>query len=295
MDYRTDSLEAHGTRAMFHGIAVTHLRSADGARAVVSDHGAHVLSWCPANGSEALYLSNTARYGCSDAIRGGVPVIFPQFGERGSGQRHGNARRALWQYLGAHTQGENALAQWQLSGRLTAPSAAQEGHYLLIYEVCLGAGHLSLTLRIHNAGTVPWTCHAALHTYLRVQHLPAVTVAGLHKAVYVDQACNDAQVQQTPALLVFDGEVDRLYGSAPPSLVLADGQRRVSVTQQGFEDTVLWNPGARQGGALSDLPTHGYRDFVCMEAAAVLTPLVLAPQAVWQGTQSLGVSVGHHI
>jgi glucose-6-phosphate 1-epimerase len=55
----------------------------NGATALVALHGAHVLSWIPADGRERLFLSERAKCGGGAAVRGGVPVIFPQFAERG--------------------------------------------------------------------------------------------------------------------------------------------------------------------------------------------------------------------
>ena len=51
----------------------------DCASAEISLHGAHVLSWKPAPARECLYLSPNASQAPGAAIRGGIPVIFPQF------------------------------------------------------------------------------------------------------------------------------------------------------------------------------------------------------------------------
>ena len=109
----------NGTRQLRDGVMVTHLQSRDGASAIVADHGAHLLSWCPAGGAEALFLSRTSAYGGSAAIRGGVPVIFPQFGALGSGQRHGFARNTDWRYRGAAFDDGAAVASWELDSAAT--------------------------------------------------------------------------------------------------------------------------------------------------------------------------------
>ena len=75
------------------------IQSPDGAQATVLLHGGHLVSWKPAGGEEQLYLSPTAVAGQGQAIRGGVPVIFPQFEQRGpdvSLPRHGLARTRTW-------------------------------------------------------------------------------------------------------------------------------------------------------------------------------------------------------
>ncbi|HEX5871641.1 MAG TPA: hypothetical protein VFY65_14540, partial [Longimicrobium sp.] len=72
------------------------LTHASGGTAEVYLHGAHVASWVPAGGSEAMFLSRAATLAPGEAIRGGVPVIFPQFASRGPLAKHGFARVQPW-------------------------------------------------------------------------------------------------------------------------------------------------------------------------------------------------------
>ena len=69
---------------------------------MVALHGAQVLSWRPDDGRERLFVSTRAVFDGKAAIRGGMPVIFPQFGERGALQKHGFARNQSWQFTGVH-------------------------------------------------------------------------------------------------------------------------------------------------------------------------------------------------
>src|SRR5690348_15460491 len=76
------------------------LAATDGAEAVVLLHGGHVISWKPAGAREQLYLSPRAVGGDGQAVRGGVPIIFPQFDRRGPEAplpRHGFARTRRFQ------------------------------------------------------------------------------------------------------------------------------------------------------------------------------------------------------
>ena len=67
--------------------AVT-IRATDGAQATVTLYGGHLVSWRGSDGRERLFCSRESALDGSRAIRGGVPVIFPQFGARGAGMRH---------------------------------------------------------------------------------------------------------------------------------------------------------------------------------------------------------------
>lgn len=331
----------NGRREMRDGIMVTHLRSGDGATALVADHGAHLLSWCPADATEVIFLSQTSGFGDGEAVRGGVPIIFPQFGERGSGKRHGIARTREWQFVSAALDNGCAQARWKLSGRLSnaegiavtnnpaadpvsglradknAASDAGGPNFLLTYDVRLARGLLQLVLTVANplgdpaqdvllkpddcaetqlaraSGRIePATLrfHAALHTYLRVPDLATAGVQGLQGQRYVDQVLQGAQATQSADILAFAREVDRIYPDAPSSLRLQSPVGPLCVEQTGFADTVVWNPGVDKAITLSDLHPGGYREFICVEAAAIMRPISLLPGEHWRGTQRLSVA-----
>ena len=73
--------------------------SQDGAKISVSLHGGHVCSWLTPDGIEHLYLSPLTKIKKDSAIRGGIPIIFPQFAQRGALPKHGFARNVAWTLL----------------------------------------------------------------------------------------------------------------------------------------------------------------------------------------------------
>ena len=77
------------------GLPKIVLEAPDGARAELYLHGAHVTAWTPAGaGDERLFLSAASEFRADAAIRGGVPVIFPQFaGRAGRGATRARRRR----------------------------------------------------------------------------------------------------------------------------------------------------------------------------------------------------------
>jgi glucose-6-phosphate 1-epimerase len=84
----TDQIEM----AELHGQPVIKLQTPEGAVALISLFGAQLLSWTPAGGEDRLYLSPKAIFDGHTAIRGGVPVCFPQFAGEGPLPKHGFAR-----------------------------------------------------------------------------------------------------------------------------------------------------------------------------------------------------------
>ena len=75
------------------------LRSPDGAEVTVLLHGGQLVSWIPAGDQERLYLSPDAVAGPGQAVRGGIPVVFPQFAQQGPLPSHGFARDRVWDWV----------------------------------------------------------------------------------------------------------------------------------------------------------------------------------------------------
>ena len=69
--------------AQFQGLACQRLTLPCGDTVLVALQGAHMLSWI-SQGRERLFLSPNNLWDGKSAIRGGVPVCFPQFNQRGT-------------------------------------------------------------------------------------------------------------------------------------------------------------------------------------------------------------------
>lgn len=277
------------TELQLHGTPALALQAADGARAVVALHGAHVVSWQPAGGhGEQLYLSPRSGFDAGQAIRGGVPVVFPQFSDRGPLPRHGFARTRAWRLLGAsaHADGSASAVLGLIDDAQTR--AVWPCAFALELQLRLSGQTLDIALQCSNTGVVPWQCATALHTYLRVQDCTLAGVAGLQGHAFWD-ALDRQDKTQDEAVLRFPGEVDRVYAGVDGAVDLHDAGddpgRSVQVTHSGFADIVVWNPGPQRCAALTDMPADGYRTMVCIESARIAQPITLAPAQAWTGMQ----------
>jgi hypothetical protein len=72
-----------------------------GASAEVYLHGAHVTAFRTASGRDVMFVSKEAVFKPPKAIRGGVPVCFPQFGALGPLGQHGFARNTAFELVEA--------------------------------------------------------------------------------------------------------------------------------------------------------------------------------------------------
>lgn len=269
----------------FNGQPAVALRAADGASAIVLLHGAQVVSWRPAGGEERLFLSERSRYGDDAAVRGGIPVIFPQFSTRGALPRHGFVRTRKWRLAQAEVGQGDALAVLELADD-GQTRAAWPHPFALELTICVRADRLDVELAVTNTGSSAFAFMAALHTYLRVEHIEAARLAGLRDRRYEDARSGATEVDEAAELRI-DGEVDRIYFDVGSPLHLADGRQRTRIEAERLPDVVVWNPWDEKSASMADLARSDFRRFLCVEAALIGHPITLAPGAEWSGRQSL--------
>ena len=272
-------------REVWRGLRCTRITLPHGDSVRVSDFGAQVLSW-NARGQERMFLSDRAVLDGSAAIRGGVPVCFPQFNQRGPLPKHGLARRTTWDWLGAEVQGHAVTARWQWAA--AAPLHPDFPHALQAeLAVTLLPDTLQITLSATNTGSTALTFTGALHTYLQVDAIENVRLSGLCGTNYRDSANGGREGREAAEILTFAGETDRIFLGASRPLSLNDGAGQLGIAQDGFTDVVVWNPWADKGAALADLPPDGWRRMLCVEAAVAGAPLTVRPGEEWYGRQKL--------
>ncbi len=260
------------------------LTTPHGDSAEVYLHGAHVTSWKPAGAGEQLFLSGKSEFGDGAAIRGGVPVIFPQFSLLGPLPRHGFVRNTAWDLV-REVKDEATLRFVDSPATL----AIWPQPFLAELSVRLEPNRLEMELRIVNTGCSTFQFSSALHTYLRVGDAAKATVEGLHGLTWRD-ANTMVEHLEKPARITFGDEVDRLYYDVlERPIALNDGSRRMLLTHEGFPDAVVWNPGQVKSDKLADMEAGGWQRFVCIEAAAAHVPVTLAPGTEWLGRQVLAL------
>lgn len=261
--------------------------ASDGACVELYAHGAHVTSWKPASGEERLYLSSRSTFSPESAIRGGVPIIFPQFGGMGPLPKHGFARLSRWELVRA---GRTSKGKGEAHFRLTANERTRtlwDYTFEASFVVSVEGMSVSLALSVLNADPRPMQFTAALHTYLLVDDVREASVLGLDGVRYRDAANAGAEQQQTENPLKPSGELDRIYLGVSRPLEVKDAVRRTRIAMTGFSDVVVWNPGAERAKTLQDLEPGGWLRMLCVEAAAIGAPVQLAPGERWTGQQTL--------
>lgn len=269
------------------GQAAVRVQSPDGAQATVLLHGAQVISWIPAGRQEQLYLSPQAVFAPGQAVRGGVPVVFPQFEQRGPDTtlpRHGLLRTRVWTVESSRQETDHAQLTLVIDD--TAETRALWPHsFMAEMTVSVSNTRLDMELYVHNPGPTSWPFTAALHTDLAVSDVTQVRLLGLEGCPFEDLVMEERHIEDHPEKR-FHGEFDRIY-SGVRDMLLRDGPRRLNITQVGWPDAVIWNPGPRKCAALADMPDEDWQRMLCVEAAAVFEPITLGPDEEWTGRQSV--------
>lgn len=251
------------------------------ATAQICTYGAQVLSFKPSMVDEdLLFLSPQSAYGDGKAIRGGVPICWPWFGDDPSGYgrpAHGFARNQVWQVIKTG-QADNGAVSVMLQ-LLPNEVSRKYWHceFKLQFTITVGDS-LSMALTTENTDMESFVISQALHTYFNIGDIENLHLRGLDNYHYLDKTLNfDQKLQQGDVNFV--AETDRIYLQSPEQLFIEDAalNRRVVIQSQGSQTTVVWNPW-NKAVTLSDMDNDAYQRFICVETAnAADDSIELAP------------------
>jgi glucose-6-phosphate 1-epimerase len=281
------------------GMEKAILREPGGTTAQIHLYGGHVTSWKNEKGEELIFLSSKAIFKPPKAIRGGIPVCFPQFGGFGALEQHGFARNRVWQVdlnppppppLGSNgpnkpyvdlvlRPGEEELKIWP--------------HQFELYQrIMLGFnGELTSIIRVRNVDTKPFTFTFALHTYLSVTDISEVRIEGLETLDYLDNLQDKERFTEQGDAITFDSEVDRIYLGTPTKIAIIDHEKKRTfvLKKEGLPDAVVWNPWEKKAKSMADFGDDEYKHMLCVEAAAVEKAITLKPGEEWKARQEISV------
>ncbi|KAI3498232.1 hypothetical protein L1887_34002 [Cichorium endivia] len=275
----------------WNGIDQIMLRNPHGASATVSLHGGQVISWRNDRGEELLFTSSKVNVKGSKAMRGGIPICFPQFGNCGSLEQHGFARNKMW----VVDEDPPSLPSKDSNGKsfvdlLLKPSEEDLKSWPHSFElrlrVCLGMdGNLSLISRVRNANGKPFSFSFAYHSYLSVSDISEVRVEGLETMDYFDYLCERERFTEQGDAITFESEFERVYLSSPNSVAVLDHERKRTyvLRKEGLPDVVVWNPWEKKSKAMADLGDEEYRKMVCVDGAVIEKPITLKEGEEWIG------------
>lgn len=250
------------------------------ANADIALHGAHVMSFQPVGEKPIIWLSKRAVYSEGKAIRGGIPICWPWFGDKVDNDNcrdkknyeaqnlpaHGFARSMFWT-LSAVNHNDNTGTEIIFSLKENEKTLDLWPYCFYLQLKILVAESLSVELSVKNTDETSFSFTGALHTYLSIGDIDALKINGLNGVPYIDKLSGKQKTQLGD--IAISSELDNIYQPtiAPVSVFDESLSRQLLVQKQGSQSTVVWNPWEGKSSSMKDFDPGGFRNMVCIEAA----------------------------
>ncbi|MBS3803310.1 MAG: D-hexose-6-phosphate mutarotase [Oleiphilaceae bacterium] len=243
--------------------------------------GAHLTRFAPNGEANWLWVSDAAHYETGRAIRGGIPVCWPWFGEPTRNPpevrrrirtetAHGFARTAVWQLEDVRESAHDVEINLSLDANQDFNEVWQ-GHARALLTFRFSSLGCQLALTTVNAGPDILAFTQALHSYFPTQDITTTEIQGLEGISFLD-TLDDWRPKLQKGPVRFFGETDRIYEAGQPLLAINAQSSRArssarSLSCSGSDSTVIWNPGPAKAKTLSDFPDAAWREMFCVETA----------------------------
>lgn len=243
----------------------------DAAVAEISLYGGQLLSYRAKHSEhDLMFVSDCAYYAEGKAIKGGIPICWPWFGDdpeqKGRGA-HGFVRNRMWRLAEtAQLDAKQTRIALTLSDNEDT-RAIWPYRFALTMTFTIGET-LSVALSTKNRDTTTMPVTQALHTYFSIGDIGVTRITGLDRRDYLDKVTGFERRTQSGDI-GFDNEVDRIYlGTDKPVTIVDDAwKRQIHINADNSRTTVVWNPWASITAAMGDLADDDFRRFVCVETA----------------------------
>lgn len=222
--------------------------------AVVLLHGAQVVSYT-VHGHEVLFMSSVS---ATPPFRGGIPLVWPQFGTRGPLPKHGVARTSTFMF---HASGEGWCRLFlpshssNLAASLSVTISVEDDTSLTISTEAGAQEHQS---QIDNE-------HILFHAYLRTSYTPNASVRGLAGSVLESDGSSSNDVVSFAS----SDEVDQVHACVHWPVCLYHNQQEAVRVHSSEPHCVVWNPGTDKAQTINDLGQGEHNQFVCVEPGFV--------------------------
>lgn len=225
--------------------------------------------------NELLYHSPLSKIDCKQTLRGGIPVLFPQFGNSGNLKKHGFVRDCNWRLVNEESNQNDLFVNYEY--------VITEGHFLdwkhnakLNLKAFVINNVFNISLQILNTGVSSFEFTGGLHPYFKINSRSLIKISGLESTSYED-LFPDISFDLTGESLI-----ERLYFSNK-DLSFFTGSYNLIIKSKGFKNWMIWNPGKEGAKYINDLPNEDWNKFLCIEPIVQDVPVLLKPQEIFNG------------
>jgi len=225
--------------------------------------------------NELLYLSPLSQLDSEQTLRGGIPVLFPQFGNSGSLKKHGFVRDRNWKLVNeANNQNDlfveyeyfiakDHFLDWKHSAKLNLKASVINNVF-------------NITIQIFNTGHSSFEFTGGLHPYFKINSRSVIKINGLESSFFEDS------FPEISFELSGDRVIERLYFSNN-DIFFNNGSDNLVIKSKGFESWMIWNPGIDMAKTINDLPDDDWNKFICIEPIIKNNAILLKPNDIFKG------------
>lgn len=233
-------------------------------------YGAHVTHFQKNGEPPLIFLSRKSHFKNGEAIRGGVPICFPWFGNRDSEPSHGFARISGWQLIETASAADDTVKL-----KFALPKILGRDPWNLLRTEFIVTVADTLTMELTSANEScdeTFEIENCLHTYFEAGDIGAVSIFGLEHSPFDDFAfgANGARRPAENSALKITKETNRVYFDSPQPVEIHDEKlkRIIRVEKSGSNSTVVWNPWTTQK-LPDDFDPAEHQKMICVESGNV--------------------------
>lgn len=225
--------------------------------------------------NELLYLSPLSQIGTKQTLRGGIPVLFPQFGNFGNLKKHGFVRDLNWKLINEGNNQNDLFVEYEY--------VIAKDHFLdwkhsakLNLKASVINNLFNITLQILNIGDSSFEFTGGLHPYFKINSRSAIKINGLESSSFEDT------FPEIRFELSSDRVIERLYFTNK-DIFFNNGYNNLVIKTKGFESWMIWNPGKDLSKSINDLPDDDWNKFICIEPIIKKNAMLLKPNETFKG------------
>jgi len=222
--------------------------------------------------NELLYLSPLSQIDTKQTLRGGIPILFPQFGNL---KKHGFVRDRNWKLLNEENNPNDLFIEYEY--------VIDKDHFLdwkhsakLNLKASVINNVFNITIQILNIGDTSFEFTGGLHPYFKIDSRSAIKINGLESTFFEDS------FPEISFELSSDRVIERLYFTNN-DIYFYNGSDNLVIKSKGFDSWMIWNPGKEGTKYINDLPNEDWNMFLCIEPIVQNVPVLLKPQEIFNG------------
>jgi len=238
------------------------------ASAKIALQGAHLFSY--KRDFELLWVSEKSKFEDGVAIRGGIPICWPQFGlvKDSKLKQHGYARTSMWEFIRDEEKENLTIITLKLKN-------SKHRYFDFNCEVMVTfyiGKELNIELQTKNLDAKQMKITQALHTYFDISDISNISISGLQNKPYLDAL--DAKMKKQNDYITINSEVDRVYQEVDSNIVLQDTHKKTTIKNTNSSSVIVWNPWIDKCHKMADMQNDAYKRFVCIESANAIDDFI---------------------